>query len=772
MVGGVQVTLDLAGAFDAMPRHRLLEGTQHLRLPSALIDIVMCWHQQAHYHINHDGVDRVIHATQRVRQGCAVAPLVWLVFSHLISGSLAAKIGRQATQDLLSIFADDYHCSGLFHTEYELDETLMKIAALLRALAEMGMLVSPSKSKAILRCTGPGTGQLKRKHIRKTSTGKVLRVRSANDCVDIPLVDSFTYLGAIVSYDHFEDRALAHRLEVGSGNFGRLTRVLRGRNALARRHKLRVWQACVYTSTVYGLDACGLAPMGAKRLTAQIVRQIRLIVRDPVYMIGNSNHKVLDAWDMTPPVEALRCQLLQETEDSSPDIFRRGPGSAAWHRALNTLVETHSAQIIELPNSGNLGVPHGSADGILRPPGTGAAPSHGVDGNQEGSRARLGPFGEEQSLAHGAGQGAPVEPGPGNKQRWRKGGGKGQNTANPNITYLVEALARLALQQETAIKILRQDYSWVLFAQPGNQGPLPLLFAAAQKWKKAQEEGATTTALRTTLFGCLLQMLHTGLKDALLLVLPLVMLPYMIHRFHATRPLAGNVTRNHGVPTGHLQPHQGTPDGLERDGAITLSEMEQFFNDEEVRAMFQSLDLTARDSWTLFKLLDEEGNGDINLSEFIDGCLRLRGPAKALDIACVMDESRRIKRKVMITEERLYNMEALVGELSSKFQSTSVRKEPVAPKEDPPLLSSLGPGGFVCGATAGGPWMQHDECLHLPDVPFDVGPDLGRPCPPQRMLRGRDTRLMNAKGNTEEPHFPDLLYDLGPHSFPLKQLSF
>ena len=30
--------------------------------------------------------------------------------------------------------------------------------------------------------------------------------------------------------------------------------------------------------------------------------------------------------------------------------------------------------------------------------------------------------------------------------------------------------------------------------------------------------------------------------------------------------------------------------------------------------MFQSLDLSARDSWTLFKLLDEAGNGDINLS--------------------------------------------------------------------------------------------------------------------------------------------------------------
>ena len=57
---------------------------------------------------------------------------------------------------------------------------------------------------------------------------------------------------------------------------------------------------------------------------------------------------------------------------------------------------------------------------------------------------------------------------------------------------------------------------------------------------------------------------HAKLVEALLLVLPLVMLPYMIHRFHATRPLAGNVTRNHGIPTGHLQPHQGTPDGMGR----------------------------------------------------------------------------------------------------------------------------------------------------------------------------------------------------------------
>ena len=139
------------------------------------------------------------------------------------------------------------------------------------------MLVSPSKSKAILRCAGPGAEQLRRQFTRQTAAGKVLRIRSAHQCFDIPLVDSLTYLGAVVSYDHYEDRTLAHRLEVGSNNFWRLARILRGRHALTRHHKLRIWQACVYTATVYELDASGLTPLGANRLAAQLIRQIRLI---------------------------------------------------------------------------------------------------------------------------------------------------------------------------------------------------------------------------------------------------------------------------------------------------------------------------------------------------------------------------------------------------------------------------------------------------------------------------------------------------------------
>ena len=326
-----------------MPRDRLVEGMHRIGLPHKLTEIVTEWHATAHYHIQHDGTDRIIHATQGVRQGCAVAPLLWLIYSHLISELLAEKIGREAATDLLSIFAEDYHCSGTFCDQNELEDILLKVAALLRTLKEVGMTVSPAKSQAILKCKGIGAEQLRRRFVRQTPTGPVLRIRTASNCVDIPLVNSFIYLGAAVSYDHFEDRTLAHRLEIGKKNFGRLTKILRGRNALTRIHKLRIWQACVYTATVYGLDTCGITPIGAKKLTTELLRHIRLIVRDPVYVTNRTHQAVLEQWGLLAPIEAIKHQMLQEPDDTQPDPYKRGPNSKAWHRVWGTLEEaTHT----------------------------------------------------------------------------------------------------------------------------------------------------------------------------------------------------------------------------------------------------------------------------------------------------------------------------------------------------------------------------------------------------------------------------------------------
>ena len=111
MVGGLQITVDLAGAFDAMPREHLLSGLLGLGVPSRVIDVVMTWRQQALYHIRHDDRDRHIEASQGVRQGSSVAPTLWLIYSRLISAKLAeAMISYQSSPTTITVRQSFSHC--------------------------------------------------------------------------------------------------------------------------------------------------------------------------------------------------------------------------------------------------------------------------------------------------------------------------------------------------------------------------------------------------------------------------------------------------------------------------------------------------------------------------------------------------------------------------------------------------------------------------------------------------------------------------------------
>ena len=244
MVGGLQITVDLAGAFDAMPRQHLLAGFIGVGIPNKVIDVVMTWHQQAKYSIRHDDQDRRIEASQGVRQGCSVAPTLWWIYSRLISVKLAQAIGAAAAHELLSIFADDYHCSTKFTSLHQLESRLSHIGVLFRILRDSGMTISHPKSKATLICRGKGAETIKRRFIRKTPQGWVLRFYFVQEAIDIPLVDQFVYLGAIASYGAFEDQTLEHRLQIGQANFWRLGRVLRSRRSLSKLHRPLMRTVC------------------------------------------------------------------------------------------------------------------------------------------------------------------------------------------------------------------------------------------------------------------------------------------------------------------------------------------------------------------------------------------------------------------------------------------------------------------------------------------------------------------------------------------------
>ncbi|CAE7233184.1 CACNA1H [Symbiodinium natans] len=101
----------------------------------------------------------------------------------------------------------------------------------------------------------------------------------------------------------------------------------------------------------------------------------------------------------------------------------------------------------------------------------------------------------------------------------------------------------------------------------------------------------------------------------------------------------------------------------DESGKVTLEDFQDHFNDVEVRAFFHGLDLEPSDAWVLFSLLDDDGSGDIDAEEFVEGLLRLKGPARAIDLAAIGRDCKSCVRRVQQTGKQMKRLEGLLASL-------------------------------------------------------------------------------------------------------------
>jgi len=78
--------------------------------------------------------------------------------------------------------------------------------------------------------------------------------------------------------------------------------------------------------------------------------------------------------------------------------------------------------------------------------------------------------------------------------------------------------------------------------------------------------------------------------------------------------------------------------GTEESGIITFGQFESKIHSPEVREYFETLGLDVEDAWSFFKLLDRDGGGSVEVEEFLKGCLRFRGQARAIDIGQLLHD--------------------------------------------------------------------------------------------------------------------------------------
>lgn len=76
---------------------------------------------------------------------------------------------------------------------------------------------------------------------------------------------------------------------------------------------------------------------------------------------------------------------------------------------------------------------------------------------------------------------------------------------------------------------------------------------------------------------------------------------------------------------------------------ITFEEFQEKLHHKDMQEYFQTLDLDIGESQALFELLDIDGCGGLSSEEMVDGCLRLSGPALAIETALIMKELVRLQ---------------------------------------------------------------------------------------------------------------------------------
>jgi len=81
----------------------------------------------------------------------------------------------------------------------------------------------------------------------------------------------------------------------------------------------------------------------------------------------------------------------------------------------------------------------------------------------------------------------------------------------------------------------------------------------------------------------------------------------------------------------------------DKDESATISwdEIEESLDDPSTSKEWKSIGVQAEDARSLFKLLDVERKDEVAFEDFMGGCLRLNGPAKAFDLLTVMQEQRK-----------------------------------------------------------------------------------------------------------------------------------
>uniref|UniRef100_A0A7S1AM76 EF-hand domain-containing protein n=1 Tax=Noctiluca scintillans TaxID=2966 RepID=A0A7S1AM76_NOCSC len=109
-------------------------------------------------------------------------------------------------------------------------------------------------------------------------------------------------------------------------------------------------------------------------------------------------------------------------------------------------------------------------------------------------------------------------------------------------------------------------------------------------------------------------------------------------------------------------------------GTISFEDFTKHLERHEVSALFSVLGIEVSDAISFFEVLDVDGSHELEIDEFVMGCMRFRGNA---NLECSMLEAKQLMVKSMRRLKRIQEKVALIEDLMENLCLTHEVREPV-----------------------------------------------------------------------------------------------